>query len=254
MGKRPRIADKLLNLASPLAFLAVWELASVSGFVPKFLFPPPSSIFSRIFTMFLTGGLLRDSGLSLMRITTGLAAGTLLGVFLGLLAGRMKLFRRMIHPIVSLSYPVPKIAIIPFLILFFGIGETSKIVLIGLGGFFLVYLSTLHGVMCIDPRYFDAARIFSLSRTDTWTKIVLPATLPSIFNGIKLATGMCFILVVASEFIGGSSGIGYRIWNSWENFDVTGMFAALFVISFLGWIFGEVVDLTAKACMPWRRS
>ena len=247
------VKSAALNVYSPILLAVVWEILSRAGLLSPVLFPPPSKVLYEVYSLLTQGILAKDVSISLFRILSGLALGALPGVALGILSARSKKAYYFLHPLVSLTYPIPKIAIIPFLILFFGIGEVSKIVLVALGSFFLVFINTYHGVSNIDIRYFDAARIYALSRTDRWFYIVIPASLPSIFNGLKLAAGMCFVLVVAAEFIGGTKGIGYRIWSSWENFNVTRMLAALMVLSFLGWGMNVIIEQLEKLSMPWRK-
>jgi NitT/TauT family transport system permease protein len=247
------LKNAALNVYSPVLLAIVWEILSRTGILNPVFFPPPSKFLYEIYSLFKQGILAKDVSISLFRIFSGLALGTLPGVILGILSARSKKAHYFLHPLISLTYPIPKIAIIPFLILFLGIGEVSKIVLVALGAFFLVFINTYHGVSHIDKRYFDAARIYALSRTDRWIYIVIPASLPSIFNGLKLATGMCFVLVVAAEFIGGTKGIGYRIWSSWENFNVTRMLAALTVLAFLGWGMNAIIEQLEELSMPWRK-
>ena len=240
------------NIYSPALLLILWEILSRTGvFNPVFL-PPPSVIMLTIFKFAKSGMLVRDVGISLFRILSGLIIGGIPALVLGILMGRSRFWYYFLHPLVSLTYPIPKIAIIPFIILIFGIGELSKIILVALGAFFLIFLNTYHGVSNIDKRYFDVAKIFSYTTLDRWLYIILPGAMPSIFHGIRLAIGMCFILVVAAEFIGGSSGIGYRIWTSWEAFDITGMFAALIVLSVLGGAFNTLIEQVERWTMPWK--
>lgn len=199
-----------------------------------------------------SGVLPRDAAISFLRIFGGLFLGGALGLTLGALMARSRSLDWVLHPLVSLTYPLPKIALIPFVILLFGLGEFAKIFVVSMGGFFLMLINTRHGVLQIDRTYFDIAKVCAYTRADIWRFVILPGAMPSVFNGIKLASGASVLLVVAAEFIGSSSGIGYRIWVSWETFQITHMLSALFVLSVMGWSLNAFWERAEKWAMPWR--
>ncbi|MDD4956419.1 MAG: ABC transporter permease [Candidatus Omnitrophica bacterium] len=242
----------LMNTYSPLILLVLWEVSVRCGFVNSIFIPTPSSLFSEFSRLVLAGTLAKDCGISLMRILAGLVVGGLPGLILGVFMGRKRSVYLFMNPLVNMAYPVPKIALIPFIILMLGIGEASKITVIALGAFFIMLINTCHGVSSIDRRYFDVARVYKFSAMDRWLDIIIPASMPSMFNGIRLSSGLCFSLVVAAEFIGGSSGIGYRLWTSWEAFDIKRMFVSLIVISLMGWAFNAIIDMIGERAMPWK--
>ena len=249
-----KIKNFLVKIYSPFLVLALWEISSRYGILNPIFFPPPSLIFTDIYGLFSQGALLADITISMYRILGGLLMGGIPALILGILMGRSKSFYYFFHPLAALTYPIPKVAIIPLIILILGIGELSKLTVVAIGAFFLILLNTHHGVSNINKIYFDIAKIYDYSEVDKWRYIILPGAMPSIFNGIKLASGMCFILVVAAEFIASASGIGYRIWISWETFQITHMFSALFVISFLGWFLNTVLEKIEKKIMPWKNT
>ena len=228
-----------LNTWSPLAVLLLWEGAVRSGLADGRFLPLPTAIIA-------------DLGASLFRVVAGMLLGGIPAVFLGILMARSAFFHSLLYPLVVLTYPLPKIALIPFIILLLGLGELSKIAIVALGAFYLVLLSTWHGVSSIDKVHFEVAKIGRYRQIDLWRYIIVPGAMPAILQGFRLAVGICLILIVAAEFIGSSSGIGYRIWISWELFQITRMFSALFVLAALGWLFNAAQERLEKALMPWR--
>ena len=247
-----KINTIIFKVCSPLMTLAAWEIMSRTGVLDIRFFPPPSLIFADIYKLFAEGILLKDIWISMFRICCGLLMGGLPGLILGVLMGRSILINKFFQPLIALTFPIPKLAIIPLIILLFGIGEFSKIFIVAVGVFFLIVINTFHGVSRIDRIYFDLCKIYKYSLYDRWRHIIIPGALPAIFNGLRLATGTAFILIVGSEFVAADSGIGYRIWVSWEVFQIIHMFSALFVLAFLGWAANGIIKILERWAMPWK--
>src|SRR6185436_19074116 len=147
-------------------------------------------------------------------VAVGYLMGAMPGIAIGLLLGLSRPFRRVLGPIFSALYPVPKIAILPLILLIFGVGDASKFVVIAIGVFFLMLYNTMSGVMQTPQIYLDVARNAGATRVQTFTRIAFPAALPSIFTGLKLAAGSSYIIIAAAEFLGARSGVGFFIWAS----------------------------------------
>ena len=238
---------------SPILLLLIWEICSQSGFIDGRFFPPPSSIFHHLIFNSPQEGIFNDITASLSRIFWGYFSGCMLGLSIGVAMGMNHVFRNLFYPLVAISYPIPKIAILPLIMLIFGIGEMSKIIVVAIGSFFLVLINTLHGVESLSKIYHDVAQVYSISLKNRIFKIILPGALPSIFTGLRLAIGYSLVIVVAAEFSGADAGIGYLIWQSWETFSIKAMYAGIFVISTLGFIFAISLDSLEKALVPWKR-
>ncbi|MGD8886647.1 MAG: ABC transporter permease, partial [Gammaproteobacteria bacterium] len=189
---------------------------------------------------------------SVYRIFIGYFIGCSLGVMLGIGMGLSHLLRMMFYPLVIVTYPIPKIAILPLIMLIFGIGDLSKIVVVAIGSFFLVLMNTLHGVDNLEKIYYDVSRVYKVSYRSFILRIVVPGALPSIFTGLKLAIGYSLVIVVAAEFSGANKGIGYLIWQSWETFSIKSMYAGIFVIGILGFIFSYTLDVLERRFVPWK--
>lgn len=241
-----------LHMLSPLALLALWEVSSRGGMIDVRFFPPPSSIV--LFLIQGTPDLWNDLAASLSRVFWGYTIGVIGGVLFGTWMGLSRAMHTALYPLVALLYPVPKIAMLPLIMLLFGIGELSKIVIVAVGALFLVLISTLHGVTNIARIYHDVARVFRIRTPDFIFRVVLPGALPSIFTGLKLAIGYSLVVMVAAEFSGADAGIGYRIWQSWETFSIKAMYANLFVIGLLGIAATYALEVMQRKVLPWSRT
>ncbi len=244
--------QKLISVMSPLAALLIWEICSRTGVVDVRFFPAPSAIFYHLIFVSPEEGIFQDIFASLNRLLWGYLAGCSLGIILGIAMGLSRPLRATIYPVIALTYPIPKIAILPLVMLVFGIGDLSKIVIVAIGSFFLVLINTLHGVDSIDKIYHDVAAVYKIKSHNFILKVILPGSLPAIFTGLKLAIGYSLVMVVASEFSGAEKGIGYLIWQSWETFSIKSMYAGIFVIGVMGAIFSYALHILERRLIPWR--
>lgn len=238
--------------ASPLGALLLWETCTRTGLLDARFFPAPSSIFYYLIFVSPSEGLLTDISASLYRIFWGYLVGCASGIALGITMGLNTTVRAIFYPLVALLYPIPKIAILPLIMLVFGIGEMSKIVVVAIGAFFLVLINTLHGVDGVAKIYHDVARVYRIKKTNFILRVVLPDSLPAIFTGLKLAIGYSLVIVVAAEFSGADAGIGYLIWQSWETFSIKAMYAGIFVLGAIGLVFSLTLNFLERRLTPWR--
>jgi len=238
-------------LVSPLIAFLLWELCSRTGVFDIRFFPPPSDVLVHLFTVSPEEGILKDIGASLYRIFFGYTLGVSAGIALGVAIGLSTRVRVIFYPIIALLYPIPKIAILPLIMLIFGIGDLSKIVVVFIGSFFLVLINTVHGVASINKIYHQVGQVYRIPRRYFVLRIILPGSLPAIFTGLKLAIGYSLVIVVAAEFSGANAGIGYLIWQSWETFSILSMYAGIFVIAALGFIFTFGLEYLEKRLLPW---
>jgi ABC-type nitrate/sulfonate/bicarbonate transport system permease component len=200
-----------------------------------------------------SGELWTHLSVSLLRLAAGFVLGTIPGIAVGLLMGLSRYVRAGLDPIVAATYPVPKIAILPLIMLYFGIGEASKIVIIAVAVVYLVLINTMVGVMTIDPIYFDVAKNYNAPWRKLFTRVIIPGALPLIFAGLRLSLGVSLIVIVSAEFIAAKSGIGYLIWSSWETLLIENMFVGIIVITVLGAVSTFVLKELERALIPWRK-
>lgn len=220
---------------SPALILVAWEVAARAGVLDQRFFPPPSSVLAELVAMLLSGELLEHLGWTLQRVVIGFCLGAVPGIVLGLVLGLSPGLNALLRPTIAAIYPIPKIALFPLIMLMFGLGETSKWVIVAIAAFFQVFFSTLAGVVNIDRIYLDVAVNFGASRWQAYRTIALPAALPFIFTGCQLGLGMALIVVVVAEQFGTKTGLGFMIWRSWQIFEVRDMFVALIMVALLGY-------------------
>jgi NitT/TauT family transport system permease protein len=242
---------RLISLASPCLVLLMWEATVQVGILDRRFFPPPSTVMRVLIDMMLSGELYQHLSISLQRITLGFLLGAVPGISLGLLMGWSRGLRAFVDPIVAAAYPIPKISLLPLILLIFGLGETSKVVTVAIAGFFLVLITTAHGVTHIDPILIQAAQNYGARGWQLFTKVILPASLPSIFTGLRLSLGISLLIIVAAEFVAANRGIGYLIWISWSILAVVKMYVGLVVIAALGMLFTSGLEHLGRALMPW---
>jgi NitT/TauT family transport system permease protein len=244
--------ERLISLVSPLMLLLIWEVLVRAKVLDVRFFPAPSQVLRALVDLVTSGVLVQDVLVSLTRIAAGFTIGALAGLIVGLLMGISRLVRAAGKPLFGVLYPIPKIAILPLVMLVFGIGETSKYVIVAIGVFFLVLLNTMAGVVNIERIYLDVGRNYGAGRLDVLRRIALPGALPFIFTGIRLGWGTGLLLIVAAEFISAKSGLGYLIWNAWQTFSVDDMYAGLLTISALGLLSFAILDVLERWLLPWK--
>lgn len=252
MNERRRWLNLLLAISGPLAVLVIWEILARMEVINPLFFPPPTSLQGTAQELIESGQLWRDVRISLGRILTGFAVAAVPGVFLGLLMGLWWPLRALLSPVASALFAVPKIAVLPLVILVFGLGETSKVAMVAISVLFMVIISTTAAVMDVDSRYFDVARNAGASWWQQVTTVALPAAAPAIFSGLRLALGFSLLVIVGTEFLAATDGIGYLIWNSYQIFAIEKMYVGLITTALLGWLLSLAMDGVERIAMPWR--
>lgn len=242
-----------LSILSPILLLIIWEILVRLGLLNSIFFPPPTKVIGTMLEMIRSGLLLSDLKISMYRIFGGFLLGAVPGLLIGLTMGIFPLVKTMLDPVVAATYPIPKLAIMPLIMIIFGLTEFEKMVVIALGTFFLVLINTAAGVVNLDKIYLDVAKNYGASKKNFYLTVALPGALPMIFAGIKLGMGMALLLIVAAEMNGASSGIGYRIWESYSIFNIPEMFVSFIVMSFLGYVFTVVLDELEHLIIPWKK-
>jgi NitT/TauT family transport system permease protein len=256
IGEAARLAarrrERVMSVASPLGLLVLWEIAAQTGFVDVRFFPAPSTIISALLKMAQSGELLENVLISLQRITLGFLLGGIPAIFIGILMGISRPVRALVDPLITATYPIPKSSLLPLILLIFGLGEMSKVVMVAIGVFFPVAINATAGVLQISPIYLDVGKSFKASRWDTFRTIALPGALPFIMTGIKLGAGLALILIAIAEMVGAKSGIGYMIWSAWETFAVAKMYVGLFVIALIGFAISFALNEVERWIIRWK--
>jgi len=244
--------DRLISAASPFVLLIIWEILVRVGFLDARFFPAPSSIFSTLVDLIRDGSLWSNTWATLLRLFWGFFLGGIPGLLLGIAMGLNRPLRAFVDPLIATTYPVPKSAIFPLILLIFGLGEGSKIVMVAIGVFYPVLINSTIGVLEINKIYLDVGRNFKASRWQTFSTIAFPGAVPHIMSGIKLGLGLGLMLIAIAEMIGAKSGLGYMIWNAWEILSVETMYVGLIVIALLGFLFSIALNEVERKLVPWK--
>jgi NitT/TauT family transport system permease protein len=243
-----------LRLVSPLLLLGTWELLARVGELDARFFPPPSEIGKSAVSVIQDGSLWRASQDTLRRLALGYGAGALSGVIIGLWLGLSSWFRALIEPWIQITYPIPKLALYPLLVLVVGLGEMPIIVLLAIGVFYVVAINTIAGVLSIRRVIIDVGRDCRASFMQFFLTIALPASLPHIFTALEISLGLAYIILIGAEFVGAKSGLGAIIWSSWQLFDVGPMYVSIVTVSVLGYFSVLATRWLGDFLMPWRRT
>jgi NitT/TauT family transport system permease protein len=225
-----RLSGYLVGFAS---LFALWHVASVY-LLNSVLFPPPLRVLAKAVELAEDGTLWSNASVSLQRIALGFLFGSLLGVPLGLAIGSFAIVRRLLEPYTEFLRFIPATALITVAVIWFGIGEGSKVFLIIYTTIFIVIINTAAGVSAVAPNKIRAARSLGASRAQVFFFVALPATLPYILTGMRLAMGNSFVTIIAAELVAANAGLGKMIWDARLYMLVDQIFVALLVLGLLG--------------------
>ncbi|OXS74732.1 ABC transporter permease [Domibacillus enclensis] len=241
-----------LTVFSPLFLLLIWQFLSQSGLIDARFFPPPTAIVSTFAQLLASGELFYHINSSLFRIVAGFLLGVIPGILIGLCMGLYAPVRHFLSPLIMALMPIPTLALLPIILIIFGIGEGSKVVTIAGSVFFPVVINTVAGVVSIDSIYLDVAKNYGASKKDFFLKIAFPGSLPVMLEGIQMGQAIALLTIVAAEMMGARSGIGYMIWTSYSAFLLKEMFVGLILISFFGYLFSLLLRGLQRKLLPWR--
>jgi len=245
--------ERLLYLISPIGLLAAWQLLLMLGLGDRRFIPAPSDIALRFATMSASGELAWHTAATLWRVFAGFVVGSVPAIAVGLLMAMYRPVRIFFDPLIATLFPIPKVALMPLLLLAFGFGDASKIALVAIAAFFPVIINTYAGAANIEKIYWDVAKNFGASETVMFTRVVFFGALPMIFAGLRIALAVSFIVLVAAEFVASKTGIGYMIWNSWELLQVDIMFVGIVTIGILGLITSALFQEVERKVIPWKQ-
>jgi ABC-type nitrate/sulfonate/bicarbonate transport system permease component len=251
--RRTKLVEKALPTLSVILFLLAWELmVRWRGIAPIFL-PAPSSIAIFLWRMIADGTMEYHLGVTLLRIFAGFLVAAVTGIALGLLMGMSRIVSRVADIWIAALYPLPKISLIPLLIIWLGTGEAYRIVISAVTAFFPIVISTYSGIRQADRGLIKAAVDLGANTRQIQFKVVIPAAMPSILSGLQLGMGVTIILIVAAEMIGGSSqsGMGYLLISSGQVMETEKVFASLVVLAVMGAVIMKLQQWADRMIAPW---
>lgn len=233
-------------IISLILLLGIWQLIYTLTDFSDALFPSPSQSFKALFDMISSGVLFTHIGASMYRFAIGYISSVIVAVLLGLILGRMPKVFQYVNPALQLLRPISPMAWMPFIVLWFGIGNIPAIVIIFISAFFPVLLSTVSAVNGIDPIYMKVSKNFGIKQPQLMWKVIFPAAFPQIANSIHLALGTAWVFLVAGEMTGAQSGLGYLVIDARNNLRADILFADIIVIGIIGLILDSLIKLAEK--------
>ncbi|HEX7882695.1 MAG TPA: ABC transporter permease subunit [Afipia sp.] len=250
-GFRIPRADGLTQWIVPLAILLIWQVACVTGFVSARVLPAPSDVAVAGWKLLQTGELGKNIWVSFWRASVGFAIGGGIGFAFGLANGLSQLSNRLTDTTLQMVRNVPHLALIPLVILWFGIDESAKLFLVALGVFFPIYLNTLHGIKTVDPQLLEMGRIYGMSNGELFRRVIFPSALPSIFVGLRFALGIMWLTLIVAETIAASSGLGYMAMQAREFMLIDVVVLSILIYALLGKLADSTARVLERFTLSW---
>lgn len=238
----------------PATLIIIWQLLSQVGLISTRILPAPTQIVEAAVRLALSGELLRNVGVSLYRALVGFLIGSSIGLSLGVLNGLSRSAERLLDSSLQMIRNIPHLALIPLVILWFGIGDPARIFLVTLGVFFPIYINTFAGIRSIDPNLLEMGRVYGLSRKQLFWQIVLPGALPNMLVGLRYALGLMWLTLIVAETIAANSGIGYMAMNAREFMQTDVVVMSILLYALLGKLADSIVRILEQWWLPWHPS
>lgn len=252
MSKKQRlIRNYIIMIAAPAILLALWEILGSLGYLNAAIMPTPSKIGAKFIELVAEGKLQKHVLISAKRVLWGFLYGAVIGIVLGILMGQFEVVNKAFAVFVGVLRPIPTIGWVPLLILWFGLGESSKIIIIAMSSFWSLLINTIDGFGHIDRKYLEVSKIMEKDKIDTIIHIVIPSIFPSVFTGLRLGFGNAWRGVVAAEMIAASSGIGYMISAARELFRPAELMVGLLAIGLICLMIDTIILRIQKFVFRW---
>lgn len=235
----------------PVTLLLIWQMAANIGWLEKQVLPAPSSVVIAFWHLLLSGELFIHVRISAGRALLGLLVGGGLGLALGLLNGTSKFSANFLDSTLQMIRNIPALALIPLVILWFGIDETAKLFLIAVGVFFPLYINTYHGIRSVDPDLIEMGHAYGLSRRELYQQIILPGAMPSILVGLRFSLGLVWVILIVAETISAQSGIGYMTMNAREFLQTDVVLVGILLYALLGKLADSLVKGLENYLLRW---
>ena len=245
------LGKALAPWALPIVLLILWEVAARTGLITARLMPAPSTVAAAFWKSLLDGTLIYHTYISTQRALIGLVIGGGLGFVAGIVNGLWKPAETLLDSTLQMLRNIPHLALVPLVILWFGIDETAKIFLVSIGVFFPIYINTFYGVRTIDPQLIEMAHVYGLDRKALIQRIILPGALPSILVGLRYALGFMWLTLIVAETISATSGIGYMTMNAREFLMTDVVLLGIIIYALLGKVADTATRLIEKRVLVW---
>ena len=247
MSRAPRKADRLLPWVLPVLIVAGWQITSMAGWLSSRILPEPWAVVKAFAALAASGEMAQHVAKSTGRALSGFALGGSLALLLGLLTGSLRWAETLLDSTLQMVRNVPPLALIPLVILWFGIDEAAKLFLVSLGVFFPIYLNTFHGIRSVDKGLIEMARSYGLSGWQLYAQVILPGSVASILVGVRFSLGLMWVLLIVAETISAQAGIGYMTMNAREFLQTDVVLVGILLYAMLG----KLADVLAKGLERW---
>lgn len=248
------LTKRIVPWIVPTLVALAWEASARAGWLSARVLPEPLAVAKAAWALMASGQMWADVEVSAGRALTGFAIGGGTGFLLGLLSGMFKPAEAVLDSTVQMMRNIPALALIPLVILWFGIGEEAKFFLVSFGVFFPIYMNTFHGIRCVDPNLVEMARSYGVRGIALYRDVILPGALPSILVGVRFSLGMTWVMLIVAETISAQSGIGYMTMNAREFMQTDVVVVGILLYALLG----KLADVLARALerwlLPWQRA
>jgi sulfonate transport system permease protein len=246
-----RVWSALAPWVLPIALVAVWEACSQAGLIPTRILPAPSQVAVAFWDNAKSGALFQNIAISTERALKGLLIGGSIGFLLGVVNGVWRPAETLLDSTLQMLRNVPHLAIIPLVILWFGIDEEAKIFLVAIGVLFPIYLNTFHGIRTVDKGLIEMARVYGLSQTALFWRVILPGALPSVLVGLRYALGIMWLTLIVAETVSASSGIGYMTMNAREFLQTDVVLLGILIYAALGKLADVLTRAIERRALSW---
>jgi sulfonate transport system permease protein len=236
-----------------IAFAVLWEVAPSLGWTNPAVLPRLDTILVALWNGVSGGRFAGDIAISLQRAGIAFGAAAVVGIPLGLFMGQIRIIERSLDPILQLFRQTSALALYPVFILLLGLGEASKVFVIFWATLFPILLATIGGVKQVDPKLVEMARVYGAKPLTVFRRVVLPASLPQIFVGLRLSATTSLLLLIAAEMIGANSGVGFQVMNAQYNFQIPLMFAAILLLAILGLSANFILEILEARLCRWSK-
>ena len=251
VSRGTKFGQRLLPWLVPFALIMIWQIASSTGLLESRILPAPTAVVSACWTLLVSGELWQHVKVSAGRALLGLFIGGGLGLILGLLNGSSKTASTLLDTTLQMVRNIPALALIPLVILWFGIDESAKLFLVAIGVFFPIYINTYHGIRSVDPQLIEMGKSYGLTRWQLYKEIILPGAMPSILVGLRFSLGLVWVLLIVAETISAQSGIGYMTMNAREFLQTDIVLVGILLYALLGKLADVLAVALEKYLLRW---
>ncbi|MBD3884122.1 aliphatic sulfonate ABC transporter permease SsuC [Phormidium tenue FACHB-886] len=238
----------------PVGLIILWQVLAQIGVISTRILPAPTQVVQAAIDLTLSGELIRNVGVSLYRALIGFLIGGSIGLALGLLNGISPVAERYLDSSVQMIRNIPHLALIPLVILWFGIGDSARIFLVALGVFFPIYINTFHGIRSLDPNLLEMGKVYGLRKRELFWQIIMPGALSSMLVGLRYALGTMWLTLIVAETIAANSGIGYMAMNAREFMQTDVVVLSILLYALLGKLADSIVRVLERWWLPWHPS